>query len=106
MLVRWKGKNPGSDKRSIILNSHLDTVPGSCQETGELQNWSLAKPFDADVVDGCVVGRGTVDMGGEGVWIKIILCLELGMRDIVISFYLDRDLISRGPSDPLIAIVI
>jgi acetylornithine deacetylase len=42
--------------RSLILNAHVDTV-----ETGEVSRWSHP-PFDAEIVDGRLYGRGACDM--------------------------------------------
>ena len=44
--------------RSLLLNGHIDVVPAR-QEDG----WT-ADPFDAQIVDGNIVGRGACDMKG------------------------------------------
>ncbi len=44
--------------RSLLLNGHIDVVPAKREE-----GWT-ADPFDAQVVDGNVVGRGACDMKG------------------------------------------
>lgn len=43
---------------TLVLNGHLDTVP-----TGDREAWPV-DPLAADVVDGAVWGRGSVDMKG------------------------------------------
>ncbi|MDA0171990.1 M20/M25/M40 family metallo-hydrolase [Solirubrobacter taibaiensis] len=44
--------------RSLLLNGHIDVVPARREE-----GWT-ADPFDAQVVDGNIVGRGACDMKG------------------------------------------
>ncbi len=51
----WQGSGGG---RSLILNSHIDTV-----EPGDPQTWSTPA-FDAAIIDGTIVGRGALDMKG------------------------------------------
>lgn len=58
----WPGSGNG---RSLILNGHIDTV-----EPGNPEYWS-SPPFAAAVVDGTIVGRGSLDMKG-GVATNII----------------------------------
>ena len=62
----WKPKNPvgptliatqdsGRPGKTLLLNDHLDMVP-----PGPLENWTHP-PYAADVADGRVYGRGTID---------------------------------------------
>ena len=46
----------GGDERSLVLNGHIDVVP-----VGDLSTWSV-DPFDAQVRDGRLYGRGSYDM--------------------------------------------
>lgn len=55
VVATWRGSGNG---RSIILNGHIDTV--TVEPRGD---WRM-DPFGADVVDGCMYGRGTSDMKG------------------------------------------
>ncbi len=55
LVGQLKGKGKGS---SLILNGHYDVVV-----PGDMQNWSKS-PFEGDVEDGKVFGRGTIDMKG------------------------------------------
>lgn len=48
----WKG----SQGRSLVLGGHIDVVP-----VGDLSKWT-AKPFSADIKDGRIYGRGSLDM--------------------------------------------
>ncbi len=53
------GKLEGGGKgRSLILNGHYDVVP-----TGIIDNWSHP-PFDAEIEDNKIFGRGSNDMKG------------------------------------------
>lgn len=45
--------------RSLILNGHIDVVPG-----GDPAGWTHP-PFAAEIADGKIWGRGTVDMKGQ-----------------------------------------
>lgn len=47
---------PGSEEKSLILCGHIDTVP-----VGNRANWTV-DPFGAEIKDGRIYGRGTVDM--------------------------------------------
>ncbi|WP_102225618.1 ArgE/DapE family deacylase [Acidimangrovimonas sediminis] len=47
---------PGDEERSLILCGHVDVVP-----TGPRADWSM-DPFAADIRDGCLYGRGSIDM--------------------------------------------
>jgi acetylornithine deacetylase len=53
VIGRWKGSGGG---RSLILNGHMDVVP-----PGDPAKWSR-DPWNGDVRDGCVHGRGACDM--------------------------------------------
>ena len=52
ILLKWKGKNPGA--QPVILMAHHDVVPVKPEE------WTRA-PFAAEVADGRIWARGTVD---------------------------------------------
>jgi acetylornithine deacetylase len=61
----WKGRpitvatlRGGGEGRSLIVNGHIDVV-----SPGDLARWT-SPPFEADVRDGRVYGRGAVDMKG------------------------------------------
>jgi acetylornithine deacetylase len=56
----------------VVLNGHLDVVP-----VGALDAWTRS-PFSGDLVDGCVIGRGSVDMkGGVAAAIWALRALEM-----------------------------
>ncbi|WP_163847197.1 M20 family metallopeptidase [Pseudooceanicola aestuarii] len=50
------GSLPGTEDRSLILCGHIDTVP-----VGNAANWTV-DPFGAELRDGRLYGRGSVDM--------------------------------------------
>ena len=52
VIARWEGTGPGP---TLLLNDHLDIVP-----PGPLEYWTH-HPFDADIENGRVYGRGTID---------------------------------------------
>ncbi|MDQ7876514.1 ArgE/DapE family deacylase [Microbacterium sp. QXD-8] len=54
LVVRF----PGRDRGPIVLNGHIDVVP-----PGDPADWMLS-PFSGRVIDGCLYGRGAVDMKG------------------------------------------
>ncbi len=49
----WRGSGSG---KSIVLNGHIDTV-----EPGARDQWDV-DPFSAEIVDGRLFGRGSLDM--------------------------------------------
>jgi len=52
------GTLAGSEERSLILNGHVDVVP-----VGERSQWTV-DPFGADIREGRLYGRGSLDMKG------------------------------------------
>ncbi|MFM9141559.1 MAG: M20/M25/M40 family metallo-hydrolase [Actinomycetota bacterium] len=82
---------PGSDRSlpGLVMNGHLDVVPASAED------WTV-DPFSADVKDGCIWGRGAVDM-------KDMDAMMLGIfrlwarhnfqpkRSIVLAFFADEE---------------
>jgi acetylornithine deacetylase/succinyl-diaminopimelate desuccinylase-like protein len=82
---------PGSDpsRPALLLHGHLDTVPALRHE------WSL-DPHAGEIVDGCLWGRGAVDMKNM---IAMILAAVRRMsregtrpaRDIVLAFLADEE---------------
>jgi putative selenium metabolism hydrolase len=55
VIGRIKGKRPG---KRLLFDGHLDTVP-----VGNEQDWKH-KPFEPEIVDGKLYGRGSSDMKG------------------------------------------
>ncbi len=69
----WRGSGGG---RSLILNSHIDTVTVEPKE-----KWTY-DPFGAEIVSGIMYGRGTSDdKGGIAAAMEAVRCLiDLGIR--------------------------
>ena len=53
LVVRWEGED--SSRPGLLVHGHLDVVPA------EARDWTH-DPFGGEVDDGCVWGRGAVDM--------------------------------------------
>lgn len=90
LLYRWRGRN--SDKLPILLMAHMDVVPVA---DGTLGDWRYP-PFSGEVAEGCVWGRGCVDMKGSLIAIAQACesLLEDGFvpdRDVYISFGHDEE---------------
>jgi len=73
----------GSGKTILAIDGHIDTV-----DTGNLANWD-SDPFSGEVVDGFVMGRGTVDQkGGVAAFITAGRILkELAMTDNLTIYF-------------------
>src|SRR4029079_11492047 len=64
LIARLPGRNSAPP---LLLHGHLDVVPVIDQR------WSRP-PFGAELADGCVWGRGTVDMkGGVAMMVSALL---------------------------------
>jgi carboxypeptidase PM20D1 len=87
LLFRWPGLN---DELPIVLMAHLDVVP--VDETAPWQH----PPFSADVVDGAIWGRGTLDDKGcvTAICEAVERLLEAGhqpAQDVWLSFGCDEE---------------
>ena len=51
-ILRGEGNGP-----DIMLNGHMDIVP-----EGDLKGWEPYNPFEPEIVDGRLIGRGVADM--------------------------------------------
>ncbi|MFG3439448.1 M20/M25/M40 family metallo-hydrolase [Nonomuraea sp. NPDC047897] len=85
VVARFEGDSPDA----LLIHGHLDVVPADPAE------WRL-HPFSGEIVDGCVYGRGAVDMKGS---CAMTLATVLGMRarglrprrDVVLAFLADEE---------------
>jgi acetylornithine deacetylase len=87
-----KGNGGG---KSLMLTGHIDVVP-----PGALTHWAT-DPFKAEVKDGFVYGRGTVDMkGGVACMLMAIeLLKEVGVElagDVVFTTVVDEEIGGMG----------
>jgi acetylornithine deacetylase/succinyl-diaminopimelate desuccinylase-like protein len=53
LVARWDGADPDADP--LLVHGHLDVVPADSRD------WKV-DPFSGEIADGCVWGRGAVDM--------------------------------------------
>jgi acetylornithine deacetylase/succinyl-diaminopimelate desuccinylase-like protein len=87
VVVRVPGSDPSLD--ALLVHAHLDVVPA------EPDQWS-SDPFDGEVTDGYVHGRGAMDMKDMAAMTLAVL-LEWGgsgqrpRRDVVVAFVADEE---------------
>ncbi|WP_283139312.1 M20/M25/M40 family metallo-hydrolase [Rhizohabitans arisaemae] len=87
VVARIEGTDPGRD--ALLLHGHLDVVPA---EPGD---WRV-HPFSGEVEDGCVWGRGAVDMKNMDAMILAVMRDRLRSgrrpsRDVVLMFTADEE---------------
>jgi acetylornithine deacetylase/succinyl-diaminopimelate desuccinylase-like protein len=85
VAARLRGK--GRHTKALVLLSHMDVVPANPKE------WQ-APPFSAQIRDGEIWGRGTLDDKGPGV-IELMAMLALKRAGVL----LDRDVIFLATGD-------
>jgi acetylornithine deacetylase/succinyl-diaminopimelate desuccinylase-like protein len=79
----------GDSRDALLIHGHLDVVPADPVE------WRL-HPFSGEIADGCVYGRGAIDMKGS---CAMTLATVAGMaerglrprRDLVLAFLADEE---------------
>lgn len=85
VVARIEGDSPDA----LLIHGHLDVVPADPAE------WQL-HPFSGEITDGCVYGRGAVDMKGS-CSMTIATALDLVARDVrpkrdlVLAFLADEE---------------
>lgn len=87
VIARIKGRNP--DKAGLVVHGHIDVVPANAAD------WSV-DPFAGEIKDGCIWGRGAVDMKNVDAMILAIVrdWARRGYvpeRDIVLAFFADEE---------------
>ncbi len=87
LLVRLKGRD--ASKKPLLLLNHMDVVPV------DRKAWSV-DPFGAEIKDGWIWGRGTLDMKGVGIQqlTALITMKQMGIvpaRDIVMLCTADEE---------------
>jgi acetylornithine deacetylase/succinyl-diaminopimelate desuccinylase-like protein len=55
VVARWEPEGVDTSISPLLVHGHLDVVPANADD------WSVP-PFSGEVVDGCIWGRGAVDM--------------------------------------------
>ncbi len=88
LVARLPGRSgPGDRGKGLILLHHLDVVPAEASE------WSV-DPFGAEIKDGCLWGRGAIDMKSVGV-MQLMAVLALAREHTP----LERDVVYVAVAD-------
>jgi acetylornithine deacetylase/succinyl-diaminopimelate desuccinylase-like protein len=87
VVARWAGADSSRD--GLLIHGHLDVVPANADD------WQV-DPFAAEVRDGCVWGRGAVDMKDMDAMTLAVLHDwvregKVPPRDIVFAFVADEE---------------
>jgi acetylornithine deacetylase/succinyl-diaminopimelate desuccinylase-like protein len=87
LVARIEGEDPGRD--ALLLHGHLDVVPA------RKEDWTR-DPFGGEIADGCVWGRGAVDMKDMDAMILAVVRQRLREgrkppRDVVLAFLADEE---------------
>ncbi|MEW9532405.1 M20/M25/M40 family metallo-hydrolase [Microbispora sp. NPDC049125] len=87
VVARVEGANPGRD--ALLLHGHLDVVPFDAAD------WRH-HPLSGEIADGCVWGRGAVDMKDMDAMILAVVRQRLAAgrrppRDVVLAFTADEE---------------
>ncbi len=89
VVVRIPGAASGAERGALCIHGHLDVVPAQAAD------WEV-DPFGAELRDGCIWGRGAVDMKGmDAMILSVIRHLartgEVPPRDLVVVFFADEE---------------
>jgi acetylornithine deacetylase/succinyl-diaminopimelate desuccinylase-like protein len=87
LVARIEGKN--SSRPALLIHGHLDVVPANAID------WEQ-HPFGGEIADGCVWGRGAVDMKDMDAMVLAVVRQRLREgrkpdRDIVLAFTADEE---------------
>ncbi len=87
VVARVPGRD--ADKPALVLHGHLDVVPA------DPRNWTV-DPFAGEVRDGCLWGRGAVDMKDMDAMMltalgEILASGRLPERELVVAFFADEE---------------
>jgi acetylornithine deacetylase/succinyl-diaminopimelate desuccinylase-like protein len=87
VVARVQGEDPGRD--ALVVHGHLDVVPAQAQD------WSVA-PFSGEIKDGCIWGRGAIDMKNMDAMTLAVVRNRLRegrrpKRDLVLAFFADEE---------------
>jgi acetylornithine deacetylase/succinyl-diaminopimelate desuccinylase-like protein len=87
VVARWAGED--RDRPALLIHGHLDVVPADASD------WQVA-PFSGEVQDGCVWGRGAVDMKDMDAMTLAVVrdWTRSGRkppRDVVLAFVADEE---------------
>ncbi len=98
VVVRIEGTEPARD--ALLIHGHLDVVPA------DPAAWTV-HPFSGDVADGCVWGRGAVDMKDMDAMVLAVVRQRLREgrrppRDVVLAFLADEEAGGRSGAHRLV----
>ncbi|MCL2582407.1 MAG: M20/M25/M40 family metallo-hydrolase [Streptosporangiales bacterium] len=98
VVARIPGEDPSRD--ALLIHGHLDVVPASASD------WSR-DPFSGEIADGCVWGRGAVDMKDMDAMMLAAVRQRLRegrkpARDVVLAFPADEEAGGTWGADYLI----
>ena len=87
VVARIEGEDPA--RPALLMHGHLDVVPANAAD------W-LADPFSGEIRDGCVWGRGAVDMKDMDAMILSVIRQRVREnrrppRDLVLAFTADEE---------------
>ncbi|MFC4912249.1 M20/M25/M40 family metallo-hydrolase [Actinomadura gamaensis] len=87
VVARIEGEDPARD--ALLLHGHLDVVPARAED------WTR-DPFGGEIADGCVWGRGAVDMKDMDAMMLAVVRQRLREgrrppRDVVLAFLADEE---------------
>src|SRR5579875_3382290 len=87
LVARIRGRD--SSKPPLLISSHTDVVPV------EADKWSRP-PFSADIADGCVWGRGAIDMKAKCAMDLLVMCAlkrsgATPARDLILAAVADEE---------------
>ncbi|MGI5165620.1 M20/M25/M40 family metallo-hydrolase [Spirillospora sp. CA-253888] len=87
VVARIEGEDPSRD--ALLLHGHLDVVPA------KREDWTR-DPFGGEIADGCVWGRGAVDMKDMDAMMLAVVRQRLREgrrppRDVVLAFLADEE---------------
>jgi acetylornithine deacetylase/succinyl-diaminopimelate desuccinylase-like protein len=87
VVARWAGADPNRD--ALLIHGHLDVVPANASD------WQV-DPFSGEIMDGCVWGRGAVDMKDMDAMVLALLADwtregKRPPRDVVLAFVADEE---------------
>src|ERR1035441_9319082 len=92
VVARISGRD--SSRTGLLVHGHLDVVPASAAD------WQVG-PFSGEVADGCVWGRGAIDMKDMDAMMLAVVRQRLRegrapARDIVLAFEAKKKTWTRG----------
>ncbi|MQA86682.1 MAG: M20/M25/M40 family metallo-hydrolase [Streptosporangiales bacterium] len=87
VVARVPGEDP--QREALLVHGHLDVVPADAAD------WEV-HPFSGEIVDGCVWGRGAVDMKDMDAMMLAVIRQRLREgrrppRDVVLAFLADEE---------------